>query len=175
MSSALQGWNILDTCKKNSCACLNLAGSTFVCILGNETEQVDSNLPLTLQIYENFTFALRTKIRDADIPGQEQTVFGTWKCCNGIWSGMAITGFSQIICNEDNIPDHYIRISLQICPVSNTVRWRRICFSADKDKCLSDKDQTITLVSPVFECKLQRVGNPCVTVDSDLKLPTTVF
>lgn len=167
---SLAQWNRL--CPKNSCSCLNLAGATFLCVLGDEC--TSEECPLSLQIYENRTFALKTYIRQQDKTNTdaENTAFGAWECCNGIWYGVAVVGFRSSLTQEPSCAgDHYVRLSLQICPASNTLRSRRVYMRVPADKCLSDvPPEAITYIGGIDECKLQRVNNVCQTVTHDFAL-----
>ena len=168
---SLSQWNLLDPCSKNSCSCLNLAGATFLCVLGDECDCEEC--PLSLQIYENGTFALKTYIRGSDKNNSdaENTAFGAWQCCKGIWYGVAVVGFRRSLTQEPCGNDHYVRLSLQICPASNTLRTRRIYMRVPADKCLSDvPPEAITYVGEIDECQLQRINNVCKTVTHDFAL-----
>lgn len=146
-------WTVLDACKKN-CACQNLAGGTYLCVLGNQPQP--AAVPLSLQINENKTFLLQTKILQDDV-----TILGTWECCNGRWYGVAIVGSNALPSVNEEFP-HYIRVSLELCPGSLLLRKRIMYLSIPAQECISNvPPHAVTESSSVAECTLQRVGNVC--------------
>ena len=180
MSCRQHGWNLLDTCKKNSCACVNLAEGTYVSVMGDSC-QTSSTSPFVLQIYDNGTFACQAvnPIVNSSFPtGSTEFVnnfTGNWACCSGIWVGVAVQPCTLPLLQCDgNIAAHYLRLTIEICPRSLQVKYRFVTLAVKATDCISDVPPELPRFVYSVQCaKLQKINNACKVVDYDFGCVTT--
>jgi hypothetical protein len=162
-----QGWNLLNTCKKGTCNCINLSEATYVAVLGDaSTLPVGTPTSVMLQINDGNTFVLQL---DGTTP-----VYGAWDCCNGIWCGVAVLGRATPVgvCNEGAVDLRYTRYTLEICPKSLKLKYRIVNIAVPATACISDVPaECETPQNNITEVKLQKLNNVCKVVANDFALP----